>query len=91
MSAPRCLAAVLLVVAVFRVPRRSVAVDGTIPANRNQVGSLVLVWRNARLDTGCPGWLAEPADAAGDPEQSPSMVFRIHVPHGGQLLLHRVT
>ena len=87
----RCLLAVMLVVAVFRVPRRIAAVDGTSPIWRHQVGSLLLRSIFVRLDPARSARLAEPADAAGDPEQTLSMVFRIHVPHRAQLLLHRVT
>jgi hypothetical protein len=39
------------------------AVNGTILASRHQVGPLLLWWRFVRLDAGCPGWLAEPADS----------------------------
>jgi hypothetical protein len=79
----------LLVVALSRIPRRVVAVNGIISAWRYQVASLLLWLRNARLDTASPKRLAEPADATGNPghnlvcEEGSTEV-------GGQVLLHQL-
>ncbi len=74
LPAPRCLPAVLLVVARFWVPRRVIAVNGTSPVWRNQAASQLLWCCFVRLDTAKPARLAAPADAARDPEPNPRMV-----------------